>query len=488
MAGQFLSFLRNRKGNFAMVFAFGFPALMAGVALGVDISHTLNVKTKMQDANDSAVLFAARYFKEHRKTPKVALVQENLDANSSYSMKVKKLSFNPDRTEFTLESKAKVNTYMMGYFSQKYQSYDALSKANLGFSDSLEFALALDTTYSMTVDAKMDGLKIAATDFIDAMFDAKDKGADIKGSVVPFAQYVNVGLGQKGQAWLKVPKDIDTRVTTNVCTKERPVTGTTNCRNECYPANTVNYPAVPGSCTTMDGVPACTPGTAAYSVTYPAGCNNVCDNIYGAEQTVCNDVTTGSLITWQGCVGSRAYPFNVKDSGYGKRIPGLLDVACSAELLPLTDDRAALKGKIAGLTPSGETYMSAGVMWGTRLLTPQAPFSQGNITGKGGRPVRKVLVLMTDGMNTLSPNAEFHTNADKAVADTYTAESCVEAKAQKLEVFTISFGNAVPPLVQDLLRTCATTPAYFYNAKTSAELKKVFDDIAAEMLAIRLTQ
>ncbi|MGL4406688.1 MAG: pilus assembly protein TadG-related protein [Notoacmeibacter sp.] len=488
MAGYFSRFLHNKKGNVALVLAFAFPALMASVALGVDISNTLNVKTEMQDANDTAVLFAARYFKEYRKQPSLPMVQKFLEANSVHTIVAKKLSFNPQKTEFTLESKTTVKTYLMGYFGHGNTTYAALSKANLGFSETMEFALSLDTTGSMAADAKMDGLKVAATDFIDTMFDAKDRGADIKGAIVPFAQYVNVGVSRKGQSWLSVPKDIDTRVTTNICKTEKPVIGTSNCKTVCYPASTVDYPAEPGHCSTNDGVTTCSPAKPAYTVNYDASCNNMCDSVYGPEQTVCADETTGNLTTWQGCVGSRAYPLNVKDSTYTKKIPGLLDVACSVELQPLTDNRATLKDTIASLTPVGETYLPEGVMWGTRLLSPKVPFSEGKTSGKGGRPIRKVLVLMTDGMNTLSPNGEFHTDSNSALADSYTLEACAEAKANKLEVFTISFGNAVPVAVQDLLRTCASMPEYFYSAKSSLELKTAFEDIANEMLAIRLSQ
>lgn len=489
MRSRFSSFMQNRKGNVAMVFALAFPAVMASVALGVDISNTLNVKTEMQDANDTAVLFAARYFKEYRKQPTMSLVQKFLDANSSYSIIAQKLEFNPTKTEFTLVSQSTVKTYLMGYFGQKNNTYQALSKANLGFSDTMEFVLSLDTTGSMAVDDKIGGLKIAATDFIDTMFDAKDRGADIKGSIVPFAQYVNVGKSRKGQSWLSVPKDIDTRVTTNVCKTEKPVVGETNCRSVCYPASTVNYPEVPGHCTTNDGVKSCTPNQPAKTVHYDASCNNMCDPIYGPEQTTCGNETTGNLITWQGCVGSRPHPLNVKDSGYAtKRIPGLLNVECSVELQPLTDNRSKLLDTIASLTPSGETYLPQGVMWGTRMLTPHAPFTEGKSVGKGGRPIRKVLVLMTDGMNTLSPDGEYHTNADAAMADDYTLQACKEAKAQKLEVFTISFGNDVPVAVQNLLRDCATEPAYFYDAKNTEALKETFKDISNEMLAIKLTQ
>jgi Flp pilus assembly protein TadG len=200
-------FLRNRKGNFGMILAFAFPAVIASVALGVDVTNTLSTKTQMQDANDSAVLAATRYFKETRLQPSMATIQAFLDGNSSLKVVAKTLTFDKARSEFTLTSEATADTFLMGYFGTGDFTYGAISKASLGFSETLEFALALDTTGSMSVDGKMDALKSAAGDFIDIMFNAKDHGAEIKGGIVPFAQYVNVGVGNRGETWLDVPPD-----------------------------------------------------------------------------------------------------------------------------------------------------------------------------------------------------------------------------------------------------------------------------------------
>ncbi len=488
MAGLASRFLRNRSGNFGMLLAAAFPAVIGVVAFSIDVTNTLNIKTQMQDANDTAVLAATRYFKETRQQPTMATVQAFLDGNSTVKITAKSLSYNAALSEFTLVSEATAKTYLMGYFGRGDQSYEAISKANLGFSETLEFALALDTTASMSVDGKMDALKSAASDFIDVMFDAKDKGAEIKGGIVPFAQYVNVGVGNRGESWLDVPADIDTRVTKSECRKETPITGTTNCEVISYGAYTIDHPAENESCYVTDGATSCTPAKAAWTESIPAGTYNKCDNVYGPEKTICEDVTTGSLITWQGCVGSRDYPLNVRDSDYSRRVPGLNDVVCSTPLQTLTGSRSTLENTISSLVPSGETYMPEGIMWATRVLSKQAPFTEAKTTSKSGQPVRKALVLMTDGMNTLSPDGSYHTNSDTDQANAYTLEACQEAKDQNLEIFTITFGNSVPNSVKDMLETCATTPGQSFNAKNVTELTNAFQGIANELLSVRLTQ
>ncbi|MCU0830165.1 MAG: hypothetical protein MUC58_01360 [Rhizobiaceae bacterium] len=488
MLASIKNFLSDRMGNFAMATVIAFPAIFGGVALSIDLTNTLRVQSELQDANDTAVLFAARYFKENRRVPPRVEVQKFLDANSSFRIVNPRLVFDPERIEFTLTSQTTVNTMLMRYFRNNRTTYNALSKANLGFSETLEFALALDTTESMAAEGRMDALKVAANQFLDTVFDAQAQGADVKGAIVPFAQYVNVGTRMRGQSWLQVPRNIDTRVTTRQCRMEAPVIGQTNCRNECWPAETINHPGSPGGCTIRDGAEFCSPPSPGWTENRPAGCENRCDNVYGAEVEVCENVTTGELITWQGCVGSRAYPLNVQDANYRTRIPGLLSVECSKEIQPLTATKSLLVNKINELTPWGATYLPEGVMWGTRVLTTGAPYTEAATRGRGNRPVRRVLVLMTDGVNTLSPDFPTHNNADRALADQYTREACVEAKAKTMDIFTISFGSGVTAPVRQLLQECASHPSQYFHAANASALSDAFSDIADALLNIRLTQ
>src|SRR5690606_35925981 len=86
----------------------------------------------------------------------------------------------------------------------------------------------------------------------------------IKMGVVPFANYVNVGLHNRGAKWLSIPDD-KTENVKGYCYMTRDVTGSSNCREETAYA---------------DGVP----------YTYQA-----CDYTYGPEREVCvpdSEVTT----------------------------------------------------------------------------------------------------------------------------------------------------------------------------------------------------
>ena len=67
---------------------------------------------------------------------------------------------------------------------------------------------------------------------------------------------------------------------------------------------------------------------------------------------------------WNGCVGSRAYPYNIQDEDYSAfNVPGVNGAACPTQVLPLTDDKTALTDMIDDLSASGWTYIPSGTMW-----------------------------------------------------------------------------------------------------------------------------
>jgi Flp pilus assembly protein TadG len=489
-------FCTDKRGNFAVMSVVAFPLLFAGVALAVDITDGLRMRSELQNANDGAVLFAANYYLENDKLPETNDLRKMVAANYGYSLGGVSATVDKNTREVTLKSDSTLQPKLMNYFGNRAQKFEAVSKAGVGVGGILEFSMALDTTWSMNFDGRMGGLKIAATNFVNMLMDSKDKGAEVKGAIVPFARYVNVGVSRRNESWMDVPKDIDTRKTTTSCVWTQDVVAWTNCKKVCWPASVVNHPAVPPSCWLEDGQQVCSNGSPAWTENKPAGCKNKCDPVYGAKYQKCTTTTSGQLITWNGCVGSRDYPYNVRDDFQGRKFPGLLGAWCGSEVLPLTNDRATLLAKVNALWPADNTYIPEGVMWGLRTLTATKPFTEGNGPNSNNNnsqaakfKVRKGLILMTDGMNTIQASGAWHNDTgDATVPDRLTLEACDEAKAQGVEVYTVSFGNQVPVNIRSLLEKCATSPDLYNHAASNSALNDVFRKIGNSLLTIRLTQ
>jgi Flp pilus assembly protein TadG len=189
--------------------------------------------------------------------------------------------------------------------------------------------------------------------------------------------------------------------------------------------------------------------------------------------------TTVTRSNWTGCVADRDQPNDVKDTTPNGAIAAMFPAAaCTAlaKAIPLTNDWTALNDMVDTMTPVGNTNVTIGVVWAWHALTASEPFTQGSAP----RPdVEKIIVLLTDGLNTAN---RFTTNA--AQIDARTAAVCDNIKAANIRLFTVRVieGNL------SLLQGCATTPGMFYDVQVASQLKDVFASIAASLSGARLSK
>ncbi|MGL4405438.1 MAG: TadE/TadG family type IV pilus assembly protein, partial [Notoacmeibacter sp.] len=181
-------FAGDRGGNFSLLGVLAFPVMFSGVALSVDIANNLRARSDLQNANDTAVLFATRFYQEKKAVPSVDTVTKYITANFSGQLQNVKVEFSAIKSEMTVNAESVQKPMMMNYFGNHNSILKAESKATLGVAGILEFALALDTTESMNYENRIGGLKIAARNFVNMLYDVKDRGADVKGAIVPFAR------------------------------------------------------------------------------------------------------------------------------------------------------------------------------------------------------------------------------------------------------------------------------------------------------------
>jgi hypothetical protein len=175
----------------------------------------------------------------------------------------------------------------------------------------------------------------------------------------------------------------------------------------------------------------------------------------------------------------------------------MMNTTCAAEILELTDGDSKVSKMIKGLTVNGETYLPGGITWGWNMLTPESPLTTAlplaDLQSKGGK---KVMVLMTDGANTLAPttvNAGPHGSitSGKYKNTTYTndltAQLCTNVKADNIEVYTVLF-EVKDATIESLLRNCATDPSKSYVANNASELIAAFDSIAKQLAELRIVK
>ena len=155
---------------------------------------------------------------------------------------------------------------------------------------------------------------------------------------------------------------------------------------------------------------------------------------------------------------------------------------------------------VGGLFGTDRTYIPAGLIWGQRVLSPQAPFTES--TNTAADPKRQVMILMSDGQNTAYlQGGDEHESipyvqdlSQKEQADgeeppntnQETAALCTSIKAEGIEIYTIAF-QVEDAQTKNLLRKCASHPRNFIDAASNQALIASFENISESLEAnIRL--
>jgi Putative Flp pilus-assembly TadE/G-like len=456
---SFKLFKRNTAGNVGVVMALTAVPLLIAAGSAIDMVHANNAQTALQAEVDAAAL-AGGTSKLTGHGPLSSLVRKYVKANqaaASAEFDNSDISFGtlPVSGNFYVKVDAKMTTSFLSLVGIPTLDIGAYSEIDKGGS-AIELALVLDNTASMNSEGRLDALKAAAKDLVTHVIDSAPAGAYVKIGIVPFSNYVNVGVGNRNQSWVDVPADY------------------TDATQSSY----VSYPnAVYSNCHLVDhpylndGVPA-------------VWQSNECDVNYGAPQTNYYYPTH----TWNGCIGSRNSPLDVSVGTPSAKYPGIMDVGCPNTVTDLTDSKSTLINQIDAMVATNDTYIPAGLLWGWNILNPDKPYSTAKTKAqmmalKGS----KFMVLMTDGDNTLSPTYPTHNGSDAAVADGLTSQLCDNIKADGVSVFTIGFKVTKPSSVT-LLQNCATNVSQAYVAEDNAALASVFDQIAASLSQVRVAQ
>lgn len=448
-------FKRNEDGNFATLAALSLTVFIGCLAVGIDIANGQSAQSRLQDTTDAVALIAAKSV--NKSQSQLEQAAQDYFASTYPGADGSRIQIKEVRREgsgVTVVANNNIDTYFSGIFGK--QDLDIAASSTAIFAQkAMDVAMVLDTTFSMD-GSKLTSLKKAATSFVETIEDQKND--NVRLSVIPFAQYVNVGKSRRNAVWLDVPAD-KTVTEPQVCKMKQDVISRTNCRT------------IKRTCTN-DGV--------SYDCSYKK-----CDNKYGDPYKSC--YTPKKTYTWNGCVGSRQTPYNLKPEYNGRKIDGLVNVKCGAEIRPLTNKFSSVKSTIKSMNARGETYMPAGLTWGWRALDNREPLTEASKkVAPGVKLSEKALILMTDGENTKSKNGIFHTGSDKQSANKETETLCKSIKNSDIVVYTIAY-DVKDKNTKSLLQNCASDKLKYFDAKNSKQLDDAFKAIGEALNELRIT-
>ncbi len=186
------------------------------------------------------------------------------------------------------------------------------------------------------------------------------------------------------------------------------------------------------------------------------------------------------------CLANRDYPHSASNdtpivTQAGSRWPGVAtsDAKCATyasgnlAVRDLSSDFSGLSSAIEGMRPVGLTNISLATEMGWHVLSPNQPFDNAT-TPTEKRPLKRVLVLLTDGEQTVKAMGSGGQVSIEG-ADETTLELCRAMAADEVHVFTIAYDLEVES-ARTLLANCASSPSNFHDAATG-DIATVFQDI-----------
>jgi len=197
----------------------------------------------------------------------------------------------------------------------------------------------------------------------------------------------------------------------------------------------------------------------------------------------------------------------------------------SQALTDLTSSKSTVVNAISTMQANGATNVQSGIAWGWRTLSPDEPFTNGRDYTVADN--KKIMIVMTDGNNTAypidyaysgyskknksyydafghsvnnrifdgftaisNPNHDF--NTFRQAMDVHMAETCENAKAAGITIYSIAFDVPNGSSVKSLLETCASTDIggqqLYYDADNNAELVATFQSIAEKLADLAIVK
>jgi len=479
MFKNFITFYRNTVGAIALLFALMAPLIIGSAGMALDFAHAYLVQQRLSQAIDAAALAAAAISSDPATIEQK--VQAFFDAN--YPPEELGATFDPvvviNGSLVTVTGDAVYDTFFLGVIGIDEIDVSAETIVQREVKG-LEAVLVLDNTGSMATNNNISKLRTATCEFIEILYGTYDVDASgdcldrygeyvepenefVKIGLVPYSTSVNVGPyglgyddagGAYETAFMDNPQGIvfSNDADTDLCILEGD--DGSDVEDHAGPWSMYRW------CRDKDDDSA----QCNYYNDY------ICDgNAYNSSGSNCLD--------WDYSAGART----VYRAPY-YRCP-------KAAVLPLSEDMTALKNRVDEMEASGWTFGNVGMAWGWRMLSPEAPFTEG--VEWDNQAWRKVIVMMTDGDNVRSsPYGAFgvngtHTVSSSGVLDDRLEDVCANMDEQdNVTVYTITFeatAGGIDAATQELYENCAGNGGRHEHVTSSEELIEVFRDIAQEL-------
>jgi Flp pilus assembly protein TadG len=447
-------------GNVTITFALATIPMVGFVGAAVDYSRANSVKTAMQAASDSTALMLS----------KVAASMNSTDIQSKGDAYFKALFNRPEATglqvtttytttngsQIIVAATANVKADFMNMVGVSNMKVGVDSKIKWG-NTKLRVALVLDNTGSMQEDGKISALKTATNGLLDQLKAAAAANGDVYVSIIPFVKDVNVAKSNYNANWI--------------------YWGTKAQDPSLSDDN--SWDANNGSCSGNSG------GGGGW------GWGNSSSS---STRSNCNGTwTPDNHNTWNGCVVDRGdsnapSSYNTDTNVTAPDITKTYTLfaagqysMCPQAIMPLSYDWAGMKNLVTAMSPNGNTNQGIGLAHGWMSLVGGGPYPAPPAEDPNYK-YSKVIILMTDGLNTQN---RWYTSESQI--DARQATTCANVKAAGIILYTVQVNTGGDP-TSTLLKNCASGTDKFFLLTSASQMVSTFQQIGTNLSNLRIAQ
>ncbi|MBB4266362.1 TadE/TadG family type IV pilus assembly protein [Roseospira visakhapatnamensis] len=482
---------RDTRGVTAVIFGLMAIPLAIAAGMAIDLGVAYYVKARLAYAVDAAALAVGSTIASDVDLDERA--ENFFDANypDGGIGSVHDILVSTQGNTITVSASATFDTFFMKIVERDTITVHADAQVVRAIRG-LEVALVLDNTGSMHSNNNIGALRTASKDMVDILFGTETTHPNLFVSIVPYAASVNPGPAALGGLTSPTPP---------------------------------SWWPEPGD-----------EGYVPFNHT-PANLDNILDPLNGQGWKGCVIERTGAdLMGDDNASGWEPYAwepevsnnYDITDmmntvrydpSEYGNDAGGP-NLGCPSRIVPLTNVKSTLINNIAKLEAwnRGGTMSDLGMAWGRRVLSPAAPFTEGEPWDEPNWI--KAIVLMTDGDNQFySPSKNYNGTYNKYNNEVYSdytgydrleasnprlgtnskskakniinanlAAVCESIKQQGIVVYTVTFTSSINATTKQIYKDCATDLTKWFDSPSQEDLKNSFKAIAVELSKLRVSR
>jgi Flp pilus assembly protein TadG len=519
-------FAGDRRGNLSIAFAVSLMPMLAASGVAVDYSRVSSSRATLQAALDAGTLASSTESNGRTESQLRATVENFLAANKK-GQAYKNLTFTvtpADDWTVVATARACVDLAFAKIMGSATQCFTVNSEAKRG-KNHLEVVLVLDNTGSMdTASDRIGNLRSAAKQLVSTLRNAAKGDRTVKIALVPFVTTVNVKGAGYSESWIDVTAqnplhgiNFDPPAGSAAGTKVNHFSlltklglswkGCVEARPTPYNLNDTPPSAANPSTLFVPYFAPDEPGAAGPGGNSSSAYNNsyLPDGVSGTDAEKQRSI---AKYTYDPLV-PRPTPI-VETAALlkgGNNLTNGPNRACPTPIVPLTNDYDLLNTNIEAMrhwNGSG-TNVSEGLMWGWRVLSPEAPYTDGKPFSDP--TVQKVVVLLTDGENVVYGSSGTTNKSDYGSygflasnrfgslsqstaarnVDGWVQQTCTNLKNQGVMIYTITL-EAGTTANKALYGPCASRPDMYFDSPGASQLTGIFKSIAQQLVTLKLTK